>query len=213
MSEKKAKLQKVSGVEAEADIRRAIEAILMVAIDPVSPSVLAQLFEVPVDEIEQICDSMVDHYGQEQSGFMLVHIGGGYRFQSNPEQAQWVERFVLEGQSRKLTAAAMETLAIVAYKQPISRAQISAIRGVDVEGVMRNLQQRGLIDEVSRDVGPGNAVLYGTTQEFLERMGINSATDLPPLGEFVPGPEVVEALERSLRVVSDEVTIPSNEEG
>ncbi|HAQ04427.1 MAG TPA: SMC-Scp complex subunit ScpB [Acidimicrobiaceae bacterium] len=185
----------------------------MVAIDPVSPSVLAQLFEVPVDEIEQICDSMVDHYGQEQSGFMLVHIGGGYRFQSNPEQAQWVERFVLEGQSRKLTAAAMETLAIVAYKQPISRAQISAIRGVDVEGVMRNLQQRGLIDEVSRDVGPGNAVLYGTTQEFLERMGINSTTDLPPLGEFVPGPEVVEALERSLRVVPDEVTISSNEEG
>jgi segregation and condensation protein B len=107
----------------------------------------------------------------------------------------------------------METLAIVAYKQPISRAQISAIRGVDVDGVMRNLQQRGLIDEVSRDVGPGNAVLYGTTQEFLERMGINSAKDLPPLGEFVPGPEVVEALERSLRVVSDEVTIPSNEEG
>ena len=213
MSEKKAKLLKVSGVEAEADIRRAIEAILMVAIDPVSPSVLAQLFEVPVDEIEQICDSMVDHYGQEQSGFMLVHIGGGYRFQSNPEQAQWVERFVLEGQSRKLTAAAMETLAIVAYKQPISRAQISAIRGVDVEGVMRNLQQRGLIDEVSRDVGPGNAVLYGTTQEFLERMGINSTTDLPPLGEFVPGPEVVEALERSLRVVPDEVTISSNEEG
>ena len=213
MSEKKAKLQKVSGVEAEADIRRAIEAILMVAIDPVSPSVLAQLFEVPVDEIEQICDSMVDHYGQEQSGFMLVHIGGGYRFQSNPEQAQWVERFVLEGQSRKLTAAAMETLAIVAYKQPISRAQISAIRGVDVEGVMRNLQQRGLIDEVSRDVGPGNAVLYGTTQEFLERMVINSTTDLPPLGEFVPGPEVVEALERSLRVVPDEVTISSNEEG
>ena len=213
MSEKKAKLQKVSGVEAEADIRRAIEAILMVAIDPVSPSVLAQLFEVPVDEIEQICDSMVDHYGQEQSGFMLVHIGGGYRFQSNPQQAQWVERFVLEGQSRKLTAAAMETLAIVAYKQPISRAQISAIRGVDVEGVMRNLQQRGLIDEVSRDVGPGNAVLYGTTQEFLERMGINSTTDLPPLGEFVPGPEVVEALERSLRVVPDEVTISSNEEG
>ena len=213
MSEKKAKLQKVSGVEAEADIRRAIEAILMVAIDPVSPSVLAQLFEVPVDEIEQICDSMVDHYGQEQSGFMLVHIGGGYRFQSNPEQAQWVERFVLEGQSRKLTAAAMETLAIVAYKQPISRAQISAIRGVDVEGVMRNLQQRGLIDEVSRDVGPGNAVLYGTTQEFLERMGINSTTDLPPLGEFVPGPEVVEALERSLRVVPDEVIISSNEEG
>ena len=213
MSEEKSKLQKVTDADAEADARRAIEAILMVAIDPVSPGILAQLFELPVGEIERICDSMVDQYKEEESGFLLVRIGGGYRFQSNPEQAQWVERFVLEGQSRRLTAAAMETLAIVAYKQPNSRAQVSAIRGVDVEGVMRNLQQRGLIDEVSRDVGPGNAVLYGTTQEFLERMGINSATDLPSLGEFVPGPEVVEALERSLRVVSDEVTIPSNEEG
>ena len=213
MSEEKSKLQKITDVEAEAEMRRAIEAILMVAIDPVAPSILAQLFEVPVDEIERICDSMVEQYEEAKLGFLLVRIGGGYRFQSNPEKAQWVERFVLEGQSRRLTAAAMETLSIVAYKQPISRAQISAIRGVDVEGLMRNLQQRGLIDEVSRDVGPGNAVLYGTTQEFLERMGINSVTDLPPLGEFVPGPEVVEALERSLRVVSDEVTIPSNEEG
>ena len=212
MSEEESKLKMVSDIETEPHIRRAIEAILMVAIDPVPPSILAQLFESSVDEMERICDSMVDHYREAELGFLLVHIGGGYRFQSSPEQAQWVERFVLEGQSRRLTAAAMETLAIVAYKQPISRAQISAIRGVDVEGVMRNLQQRGLIDEVSRDTGPGNAVLYGTTQEFLERMGINSATDLPPLGEFVPGPEVVEALERSLRVVSDEVTIPVNEE-
>ena len=213
MSEEESKLKMVSDIETEPHIRRAIEAILMVAIDPVPPSILAQLFESSVDEMERICDSMVDHYREAELGFLLAHIGGGYRFQSSPEQAQWVERFVLEGQSRRLTAAAMETLAIVAYKQPISRAQISAIRGVDVEGVMRNLQQRGLIDEVSRDTGPGNAVLYGTTQEFLERMGINSATDLPPLGEFVPGPEVVEALERSLRVVSDEVTIPVNEEG
>ena len=105
---------------------------------------------------------------------------------------------------RRLSKAALETLAIVAYKQPVSRVQMSAIRGVDVEGVMRNLQHRGLIDEVSRDPGPGNAVLYGTTQEFLERMGIDAVSDLPPLGEFVPGPEVVEALERSLRVGPDE---------
>lgn len=213
MSEEKAKLKMISDIDAEAHIRRAIEAILMVAIDPVPPSIFAQLFEVQVDEIERICNSMVDHYTEAELGFSLIRIAGGYRFQSNPEQAQWVGRFILEGQSRRLTAAAMETLAIVAYKQPISRAQVSAIRGVDVEGVMRNLQQRGLIDEVSRDTGPGNAVLYGTTQEFLERMGIDSVAGLPPLGEFVPGPEVVEALERSLRVVSDEVTIPATEEG
>ena len=98
-----------------------------------------------------------------------------------------------------MTAAALETLAIVAYKQPISRAQVSSIRGVDADGVMRTLQQRGYIDEKSRDSGPGNAFLFGTSQEFLERMGIDRLADLPPLGDFVPGAEVVEALERGLR--------------
>lgn len=195
--------EKINYSEGESDTRRSIEAILMVAIDPVAPNLLAQLLEVPVDFVEEVCLKMVESFREANLGFILLKVGGGYRFQSNPDQAQWVERFVLEGQSRRLTAAALETLAIVAYKQPISRAQISAIRGVDVEGVMRNLSQRGLIYEVSRDIGPGNAVLYGTTQEFLERMGLDALSDLPPLGEFVPGPEVVEALERSLRVVSD----------
>ncbi len=106
MSEEKSKLEIVSDVDAEPDIRRAIEAILMIAIDPVPPSILAQLFEVKVSEIERICDSMVDQYSEAELGFSLVRIAGGYRFQSKPEQAQWVERFVLEGQSRRLTAAA-----------------------------------------------------------------------------------------------------------
>ena len=106
---------------------------------------------------------------------------------------------MVDGQSSRLTAAALETLAIVAYKQPVSRAQLSAIRGVDVETVVRTLQQRGYIDEVTRDPGPGNAILYGTTREFLERMGLDDIGQLSPLGEFVPGPEVVEALERGLR--------------
>lgn len=189
---------------ADGEARRAIEAILMVAVDPVAPNLLAQLLEVPARRVEAICDDMASMYRRERRGFTMERVAGGYRFQSHSDQAPWVERFVLEGQSRRLTAAALETLAIVAYKQPVSRVQMSAIRGVDVEGVMRNLQHRGLIDEVSRDPGPGNAVLYGTTQEFLERMGINAVSDLPPLGEFVPGPEVVEALERSLRVGPDE---------
>ena len=132
-----------------------------------------------------------------------MRVGGGYRYQSHPEQAPWVERFVIEGQSTRLTSAALETLAIVAYKQPISRAQVSSIRGVDVDGVIRTLQQRGYIDELSRDTGPGNAVLFGTTQSFLERMGLNSLEDLPSLGDFVPGAEVVEALERGLRYDTD----------
>ena len=130
-------------------------------------------------------------------------MAGGFRYQSHPDQAAWVERFVLEGQGSRLTSAALETLAIVAYKQPVSRAQVSAIRGVDVDGVIRTLQHRGYIVELSRDPGPGNAVLFGTTPFFLEHLGLDSVHDLPPLGEFVPGAEVVEALERGLRVGSD----------
>jgi len=110
-------------------VRRAIEAILMVAVDPVEPNLLAQLLEMPTRRVEAVCDGLADWYEAEGRGFALVRVGGGYRFQSHPDQASWVERFVLEGQHSRLTAAALETLAIVAYKQPISRAQVSAIRG------------------------------------------------------------------------------------
>ena len=189
------------------EIRRAVEAILMVAIDPVPSNLLAQLLEVSTRTVESECEALADEFEAEGRGFVLSQVAGGYRFQSHPEQAPWVERFVLEGQSSRLTAAALETLAIVAYKQPVSRAQVSAIRGVDVDGVVRTLQQRGYIDEVSRDPGPGNAILFGTTQEFLERMGLNALGDLPPLGEFVPGPEVVEALERGLRSDSEVLAV------
>jgi segregation and condensation protein B len=134
---------------------------------------------------------------------VLVKIAGGWRYQTAPDLAAYVERFALEGQSARMSAAALETLAIVAYKQPLSRAQISAIRGVNVDGVMRTLQQRGYIEEVARDPGPGQAVLFGTTTLFLEKLGISSLDDLPPLGEFVPSAEVVEALEQGLRVTAD----------
>ncbi|MDP6481990.1 MAG: SMC-Scp complex subunit ScpB [Acidimicrobiales bacterium] len=180
------------------DIRRAIEAILMVSIDPVAPNLLAQLMEVPTKKVEAICSSLADGYEAEGRGFALVRVGGGYRFQSHPTQAAWVERFVLEGQHSRLTSAALETLAIVAYKQPISRNQVSAIRGVDVDTVIRTLQQRGYIEVVATDPGPGNALMFGTTREFLESMGIDRVSDLPALGDFVPGPEIVEALERGL---------------
>ena len=113
--------------------------------------------------------------------------------------AAYFERLVLDGQTSRLSAAALETLAIVAYKQPISRMQISAIRGVNVDAVVRTLQQRGYIGEVGIDPGPGNAVLFGTTSLFLERLGINGISDLPPLADFVTGADVVEALEGGLR--------------
>lgn len=184
---------------ADIERRRALEAVLMVAEEPVPPDLLAQLLETSTAAVEALCQELAAIYEAEDRGFVIVRVAGGYRFQSHPDLAPYVERFVLEGQSAKLSAAALETLAIVAYKQPVSRAQVGAIRGVNVDAVMRTLQQRGYIDEVGRDPGPGQAVLYGTTKLFLEKLGIDSVRDLPALGDFVPGGDVVEALERGLR--------------
>src|SRR4051794_3789982 len=182
---------------------RAIEAILMVAEEPVEPQLLGQLLEMSPKKVEALCDELATAYENDDRGFLLVRVAGGYRFQSHPDLAPYVERFVLEGQSARLSAAALETLAIVAYKQPASRAQVSAIRGVNADAVMRTLQVRGYVEEVARDPGPGQAVLYGTSRMFLERLGLDSLKDLPPLAAFVPGPEVMEALEQGLRAEAD----------
>jgi len=186
--------------DVHPDAVRAIEAVVMVSPEPVEPQLLAQLLEVPMATVEQLCARLAAAYDEAGHGFQLVRVAGGYRFQSHPDLAPYVERFVLEGQSARLSAAALETLAIVAYKQPVSRAQVAAIRGVDPEGVMRTLQARGYITEVARDPGPGQAVLWGTTPLFLEKLGLDSLADLPPLAGFVPGADVLEALEDGLRV-------------
>jgi len=176
----------------------------MVADEPIDPHLLAQLLEVAPARVEEICAELAAQYEADDRGFMLVRVAGGYRFQSHADLAPYVERFVLEGQSARLSAAALETLAIVAYKQPVSRAQIAAIRGVNVDGVMRTLQQRGYIEEVARDPGPGQATLFGTSRMFLESLALDSLDELPALGDFVPGPEVVEALEQGLRPTADD---------
>jgi segregation and condensation protein B len=192
-----------NGAASTGEEARAIEAVLMVAAEPVAPHLLAELLEVPTERVEAICDELADGYARDDRGFVLARVAGGYRFQSHPDQERYVERFMLEGQSSRLSAAALETLAIVAYKQPVSRAQVAAIRGVNVDSVVRALTQRGYIEAVARDPGPGQAVLYGTTSLFLERLGLDSLEQLPPLGDFVPGPEVVEALEEGLRPTRD----------
>jgi len=182
-----------------SELHRAVEAVVLSSDEPVPPQLLAQLLEVAVDRVEELCAELAASYEASSAGFVLARVAGGYRFQTAADLAPYVERFVLEGQSARLSAAALETLAIVAYKQPLSRAQVSAIRGVDVDAVMRTLQHRGYITEVARDHGPGQAVLFGTTPSFLERLGVDSLDDLPPLGDFVPSAEVMEALESGLR--------------
>lgn len=186
------------------DMRRevlmAIEAIVLVAHEPVATDLIAQLVEQPIPVIEECCELLAAEYGERSSGFELVHVAGGWRYQTVAELAPYVERFILDEQRSRLSGAALETLAIIAYKQPISRAQIASIRGVDPDGVLRTLMARGYIAEVGRDGGPGQAVLFGTTELFCEKLGVSSLDDLPSIAEFIPDADVVEALEQGLRI-------------
>ncbi len=176
---------------------RAIEAVLMAATEPVEPQLLAQLVELPVAEVEGLCALLAaDCSGR---GYVLVKVAGGYRFQTHPDLAPYVERYLLEGRHSRLSSAALETLAVIAYKQPVTRAQLSAVRGVDVDGVMRSLLGRGYIEELGREDGPGHPARYGTTNLFLERLGLESLDKLPPLADLVPSAEAVEDLEARLR--------------
>jgi segregation and condensation protein B len=183
-----------------AEYKRAIEAIVLVAHDPVPADLLAQLLEEPTVMVEQWCEELAESYVSAAHGFELIHIAGGWRYQTATDLTPYVERFLLHDQRARLSGAALETLAIVAYKQPISRSQIASIRGVDPDGVIRTLQARGYIDEIGRDDGPGQAILFGTTGTFLEKLGLASLDDLPPVAAFIPSAEVVEALETGLRI-------------
>jgi segregation and condensation protein B len=178
---------------------RAIEAVLLCAVEPVPSSLLAELIELPVEQVEGLCTELATDYAEQNRGFQLVRIAGGYRLQTHPDLAQFVERFATEGISTRLSSAALETLAVIAYRQPVSRAQVAAIRGVNVDGVVRLLQARGYIAQVGQAPGPGQAVLYGTTAAFLEKLGLDTVGQLPPVSDLLPSEEVVGGLEESLR--------------
>jgi segregation and condensation protein B len=193
----------VSGEERDREARRIIEAVVLAAVEPIEAGMLAQLVELPVARVETLVAELAADYEHEERGFVLSKVAGGYRFQTHPDLAPYLERFVLEGRYARLSGPSLETLAIVAYKQPVSRAQVSAIRGVDADSALRTLLSRGYVEEIGRDPGPGSAVLYGTTRSFLDALGLFSLDDLPPLGDFVPAPEVVEVLERGLHLRDD----------
>lgn len=178
------------------DLYAAIEAVLMVATEPVPPEVLASLTALGTAAVEAMCDDLAREYAAAERGFMLVRVAGGYQLQSAPAAAEYVEQFVGGRRSARLSAAAMETLAVVAYKQPVSRAQISAIRGVNADGVVRTLMDQDYIAEVDRDPGPGNASLLGTTPKFLERLGLDGLDDLPSLAELSVDAEAVAEFDR-----------------
>lgn len=172
--------------QLDPEMRKAIEAILLVVEEPVDPNTLAQVLEMPTEDVTATLAALRRAYVDEGRGFVLREVAGGWRLYTDPGAAAYVERFVLHGRSGRLSQAALETLAIVAYKQPVTRARISEIRGVDADGAVRSLVTRGLIEEVGRDTAPGQPLLYATTSSFLERLGLRSLDELPPLPEFAP---------------------------
>lgn len=170
---------------SDTELRGALEAILLVVDEPVSELVLAQVLEQPAERVGPMLDEIAAGYTAAGHGFELRRAAGGWRLYTRPEYATYVERFVLDGQSVRLTQAALETLAVVAYKQPVTRSRISAIRGVNCDGVIRTLVTRGLVEECGTETDSG-AFLYKTTTLFLEKLGLNTVDELPPLAPFLP---------------------------
>lgn len=173
--------------------RSALEAVLMVVDEPVAEVALASALELPVEDVRTHLEALESEYAESQRGFTLRNIAGGWRMYSRAEFAPVVEKFILDGQQARLTQASLETLAVIAYRQPVSRARVSAVRGVNVDGVVRTLLSRGLIEELD-DQGESGAVLYGTTPYFLQRMGLRSIDELPALAPYLPDADVIDEL-------------------
>lgn len=171
----------------------ALEALLIVAVEPQSTVQLAEATRHPVEEVAMRLAELAAEYAEQERGFALREVAGGWRFYTSESCSGMVERWVLDGQQARLTQAALETLAVIAYRQPVSRARISAVRGVNVDGVLRTLQSRGLIEEAGTDPS-SQAILFRTTPYFLERMGIASLDDLPDLAEHLPDLAELEAV-------------------
>jgi segregation and condensation protein B len=186
--------QAIAGGDADnsVNVAGALEALLLLAAEPVTEFELAQAVGVPESVVAETLMELVAFYTETGRGFELRQVGGGWRYYTREEYADLITRSVVEGQQSRLSQAALETLAVVAYTQPISRARVSAVRGVNVDGVMRTLVARGLIEEAGHDPESG-AVLFTTTSYFLERMGLTTLDDLPPLAPQLPEVEELEA--------------------
>lgn len=170
---------------ASPSLSAALEAVLLVADQAVSAATLALVVDRPVQDVESALHAMASAYDERGSGFDLRNVAGGWRFYTREDCAAYVERFVLDGQQARLTQAALETLAVIAYREPVSRSRVSAVRGVNVDGVVRTLLARGLIAESGQDPSSG-AALYATTPLFLERLGLRTRDELPPLAPLLP---------------------------
>lgn len=181
------------------DLIAALEAILFVAEDPVPVQEMAEVLEATPASVEEALSALGARLQADGAGIVLRPAGAGWRLYARPDLHPYLERFAASATAARLSRAALETLAVVAYRQPVSRAQIAEIRGVDAEHALHTLERRGLVDVVGRVAGPGQAALYGTTELFLEKLGMRSRDELPPLADHVPPAGVVERLEEPFR--------------
>ena len=177
----------------------ALEAILFVTEAPVPVTELAEVLELSVSRVEDLLSDLGRELAEREAGLILRSTAGGWRLYSHPEAYSYLERFSASATARKLSPAALETLAVVAYRQPVARSQISEIRGVDSDSSVRTLERVGLVEEKDRLNLPGNPAVYGTTDMFLEKMGLNSLGELPPLADHMPSAAVVDSLEETLK--------------
>ncbi|MBM3696240.1 MAG: SMC-Scp complex subunit ScpB [Actinobacteria bacterium] len=181
------------------DLLPAVEAILFVAEEPVPAAEIAEVLEVPREAADRALAALASGLAERNSGLVVREVAGGWRLYTRPDLHPYVERFAASPTAGRLSRAALETLAVVAYRQPVSRAQVSEIRGVDSDHALRTLERRGLIDVVGRAAGPGAAALYATTPLFLEVLGLRSRDELPPLADHIPPAGVVARLEEPFR--------------
>ena len=187
-----------SAVEAIEPVA-ALEAILFVTEAPVPASELAEVLEIPVGNVETLVSELAERLDARGSGLTVRKSGGGYRLYSRADTYPYLERFSSSATARRISPAALEVLSVVAYRQPVARSQISEIRGVDSDSSVRSLERLGLITEVGRLPVPGNPAIYGTSDLFLEKLGINALDELPPLADHVPPSEIVETLEETFK--------------
>lgn len=179
--------------------KSALEAILFVAEAPVPTEELAEVLEVSSAGVQELLDELTGDLVTRDAGVLLRFVSGGWRLFSHPDAYPYLERFSSSATARRLSAAALETLAVIAYRQPVARSQISEIRGVDSDSAVRTLERLGLIQETARLNLPGNPAVYGTTDLFLEKLGLSDLDGLPPLADHVPPAQALEGLEDSLR--------------
>ena len=187
------------------EIRSAIEALLFVSTDPVVPSKISDILDISLSEVDEHLCALADEYERNERGVQLREVAGGWRLYTHPAYHDIIEKYVLSWDTQKLSQAALEALAVIAYNQPATRAMVSSIRGVNSDGVIASLVEKGLVREAGRDSTPGQPILYATTKAFLEKFGLKSLTQLPMLEDFAPNEETRELIRERLsaRKISD----------